>query len=75
MREILKGILPAIGTGLFVYGVGMVGVIAYDKFFSVSYTHLAVSAGGAGVWVSVSGVCLGVQCVQAVGQVAFSRHS
>ncbi|MED9937137.1 MAG: hypothetical protein UE643_02925 [Gemmiger sp.] len=33
MREILKVILPAIGTGLFVYGVGMVGVIAYDKFF------------------------------------------
>lgn len=34
MREILKVILPAIGTCLFVYGVGMVGVIAYDKFFS-----------------------------------------
>lgn len=34
MREILKVILPAIGTGLFVYGVGMAGVIAYDKLFS-----------------------------------------
>lgn len=34
MREILKVILPAIGTGLFVYGIGMIGVIAYDKFFS-----------------------------------------
>ena len=33
MREILKVILPAIGTGLFVYGVGMAGVIAYDKLF------------------------------------------
>lgn len=30
MREILKVILPAIGTGLFVYGVGMAGVIAND---------------------------------------------
>lgn len=34
MREILKVILPAIGMGLFVYGVGMIGVVAYDKFFS-----------------------------------------
>lgn len=34
MREILKVILPAIGTGLFAYGVGMAGVIAYDKLFS-----------------------------------------
>ena len=34
MREILKVILPAIGTGLFVYGVGMAAVIAYDKLFS-----------------------------------------
>lgn len=34
MREILKVILPAIGTCLFVYGVGMAGVIAYDKLFS-----------------------------------------
>lgn len=33
MREILKVILPAIGKGLFVYGVGMAGVIAYDKLF------------------------------------------
>ena len=33
MREILKVILPAIGKGLFVYGVGMAGVIAYDKHF------------------------------------------
>lgn len=43
MREILKVILPAIGTGLFVYGVGMAGVIAYDKlFFAQKLKNLAI---------------------------------
>lgn len=34
MREILKVVLIAIAAGLFVYCVGMIGVIAYDKIFS-----------------------------------------
>ena len=33
MCEILKVVLIAIAAGLFVYCVGMIGVIAYDKFF------------------------------------------